>query len=148
MLWLLIRSASAQKRMLLVLIRSACCYGEIRKHIWDSARQTYDKIFWTSEDSDQPAHPRSLIRVFAGHMCLLKPPGYPKRDKWEPLPYWVNCNWRHSKRFSLLLFSKKQGFVHLVDDSGENNALFSPENGKYCIMSSAAFVPDVLWFKK
>ena len=35
----------------------------------------------TSEDSDQPAHLRSLIRVFADRMCLLQPPGYPKRDK-------------------------------------------------------------------
>ena len=43
-----------------------------------------------SEDSDQPAHPRSLIRVFADRMCLLKPPIYPKRDKREPLPYWVD----------------------------------------------------------
>ena len=47
-------------------------------------------IFATSEDSDQPAHPRSLIRVLADRMCLLKPPGYPKRDEQEPLPYRVD----------------------------------------------------------
>ena len=41
----------------------------------------------TSEDSDQTAHSRSLIRVFADRMCLLQPPGCPKRDKREPLPY-------------------------------------------------------------
>ena len=23
-------------------------------------------------------------------MCLLQPPGYPKRDEWEPLPHWVD----------------------------------------------------------
>ena len=28
--------------------------------------KTYNKTCATSEDSDQPAHPRSLIRVFAG----------------------------------------------------------------------------------
>ena len=28
--------------------------------------------------------------VFADRMCLLRPPGYPKRDKREPLPYWVD----------------------------------------------------------
>ena len=44
----------------------------------------------TSEDSDQPAHPRSLIRIFADRMCLLQPPGFIKRDKWEYLPYWVD----------------------------------------------------------
>ena len=52
--------------------------------------KTYDKPCATSEDSDQPAHPRSLIRVFAYRMCLLKPPGYTKRDKREPLPYWMD----------------------------------------------------------
>ena len=45
----------------------------------------YNKICATSEDSDQPAHPRSLIRVFADRMCLLQPPGYPKG-----MPYWVD----------------------------------------------------------
>ena len=28
--------------------------------------KTYNKTHAASEDSDQPAHPRSLIRVFAG----------------------------------------------------------------------------------
>ena len=37
--------------------------------------KTYNKTSATSEDSDQPAHPRSLIRVFADRMCLLQPPG-------------------------------------------------------------------------
>ena len=57
-------------------------------------KQAHDKIYnktcATSEDTDQPAHPRSLIRVFADRMCFLQPPGYPKRDKREPLQYWVD----------------------------------------------------------
>ena len=44
----------------------------------------------TSEDSDQPAHPRSLIRVFADCIRRLQPLGYPKRDTREALPYWVD----------------------------------------------------------
>ena len=28
--------------------------------------------------------------VFADCMCSLQPPGYPKRDKLEPLAYWVD----------------------------------------------------------
>ena len=32
----------------------------------------------------------SLIRVFTDRLCLLQPPGYPKRDKWEPSPYWAD----------------------------------------------------------
>ena len=32
----------------------------------------------------------SLIRVFAYRMCLLHPSGYPKRDKQEPLPCWLD----------------------------------------------------------
>ena len=44
----------------------------------------------TSKDSDQPAHPCILIRVFVDRMCLLQPPGYSKRDKLERLSYWVD----------------------------------------------------------
>ena len=43
--------------------------------------KTYNKTYASSEDLDQPAHSRSLIRVLANRMCLLKPPSYPKRDK-------------------------------------------------------------------
>ena len=64
--------------------------------------KTYNKTCATSEDSDQPAHPRSLIRVFAGRMCLLRPPGYPKRDKREPLPHWVDVQYDQSLRWSHL----------------------------------------------
>ena len=51
--------------------------------------KTYNKTRATSEDSDQPARPRSLIRVFDLRMCILQSPGYPKTDKREPLSYWV-----------------------------------------------------------
>ena len=44
--------------------------------------KTYNKTCATSVDSDQHAHPRSLIRVFADHMCFVQPPGYPKRNEW------------------------------------------------------------------
>ena len=54
--------------------------------------KTYTTTCATSEDSDQPAHSRSLIRVFADRMCLLQHPGYPKRDTREPLPYWVDVD--------------------------------------------------------
>ena len=41
--------------------------------------QTYKKIFCEkSDDSDQPAHPRSLIKVFPDPMFVLQPQGYPK----------------------------------------------------------------------
>ena len=43
-----------------------------------------------SEDSNQPGHPPSLIRVFADRMCLLQSLGCQKRDNGEPLPYWVD----------------------------------------------------------
>ena len=51
--------------------------------------ETYNKTCATSEDSDQPAHSRSLIRVFANRMCLLQLPGYSKRNKRQPLQYCV-----------------------------------------------------------
>ena len=41
-------------------------------YIIDSTHdKTYNKTCATSEDSDQPAHPRSLIRVFANRNCLI-----------------------------------------------------------------------------
>ena len=49
--------------------------------------KTYNKTCAASKDSDQHVHPRCLIRVFADHMCPLQLPGYPKKDKQEPLPY-------------------------------------------------------------
>ena len=54
--------------------------------------KTYKKTCARSEDSDQPVHPRSLVRPesFADRMCLLQPPGYLKWNKWNPLPYWVD----------------------------------------------------------
>ena len=39
----------------------------------------YNNTYATSEDSDQPAHPRSLIRIFADRMCLLQTLGYQKK---------------------------------------------------------------------
>ena len=51
--------------------------------------KTYNKSCAINDDSNQPADPRSLIRVFADRMCLLQPPGDTKRDKREPWPYWV-----------------------------------------------------------
>ena len=58
--------------------------------VWAANDNTYNKTCETSKDSDQPAHPHSLIRVCTGRMCHLQPPGYPKRDKREALPYWVH----------------------------------------------------------
>ena len=31
--------------------------------------------------------------VFADNICLLQPLGYPKRDKWKTLPFWVDVFW-------------------------------------------------------
>ena len=60
-------------------------------YIYEPAhKKTYNKTCATNEDSDQPVHPHSLIRVFADRMCLLQPPGYPKRDKQETLPNWID----------------------------------------------------------
>ena len=42
--------------------------------------ETYNKTCATSKDSDQPAHPRGLISVFADRTSRISP-GYPKRDK-------------------------------------------------------------------
>ena len=70
-------------------------------------------------------------------MCLLQPPGYPKRDKQEFLPYWVdveadNTGIKHG--FSCINIcqvpwevlkteAKGCGFQHLSRDLADVNAL-------------------------
>ena len=67
--------------------------------------KTYNKTCANSEDSDQSAHPCSLIRIFADCMFLQQPTGYPKRDKLEPFPYWVDIQadlslcWSHKSDY-------------------------------------------------
>ena len=62
--------------------------------------KTYTMTCATSEDSDQPVHPRSLITVFADHRCLLQPRGYRKRATREPMRYWVDVQTDLSLRWS------------------------------------------------
>ena len=70
------------QKMYFTITASRFCY------IYEAAHdKTYIKTCATSEDSDQPAHPHSLIRVFASCMCLLQCSGCPKRDIWESVPY-------------------------------------------------------------
>ena len=53
------------------------------------------------------------IRVFADRIFRLQPPVYPKRDKWEPLPYWLDAQadlslcWSH-KSFCRFCFGLAQ----------------------------------------
>ena len=74
----------------------------IQLWIWATHNKTtINTTCATNEDSGQPAHPHSLIRVFAVRMCLLQPPSYTKMNEEEPLPYWgdvqtdLNCCWSH-----------------------------------------------------
>ena len=71
-------------------IKGWCVKQEVEIFYEPEHEKTYNKTCATSEDSDQPAHPCNLIRVFADGMCLLQPPGHPMKDKQEPLPYWVD----------------------------------------------------------
>ena len=50
----------------------------------------HNKICTTSEDSNQPMHSHSLIKVFTDRICLLQAPGYPKRVEQDHLPNWVD----------------------------------------------------------
>ena len=67
-----------------------CLRGKVR-NCQKSQRTTKPTIrLVRPANSYKPAHPRSLIRVFVVHMCLLQPPDYPKRDKRETLPCWID----------------------------------------------------------
>ena len=78
---------------------------------------TFSKNFVTRKDSDQTAHLRSLIRVFADRMCLLHLPDYSKKNKREPLPYCVYVQadlslcWLHSTAGSFVFLFLKYNLV-------------------------------------
>ena len=86
-------SVSIQHRCAVALGTNYLCICP-KRHIFPGPayifEPAYDKACAICENSDQPAHPRSLIRVFDDHICLLQHLGYPKKDKREPLPYWVD----------------------------------------------------------
>ena len=48
----------------------------------------YNKTYANREDPDQSAG--AVWSVFADCTCLQQSPGYPKTDRQEPLPYWVD----------------------------------------------------------
>ena len=85
-------TTTKQKRLVEALVMGTCtdnkCFMENKKS-WilpyskfePAHDKNYNKTCAISEDSDQPAHPRSLIRVFADRMWLLQPADYPKRAK-------------------------------------------------------------------
>ena len=50
--------------------------------------KTYNRIFAPNENSNQPAYPRSLIRVFVLRMKKLCILGYPKCAQWR---FWSDC---------------------------------------------------------
>ena len=65
--------------------------GNQFKHLRDKWAATSEKYFLTFSSnaySDQPAHPRSLIRVFVIRMKKLRILGYPKSADWI---FWSDC---------------------------------------------------------
>ena len=102
------------------------------KRIFELAHdKIYNKTYATSEDSYQPAHLCSLIRVLAGRLCLLQPSGYPKRDKQE-LSYWVNVQaypylcWSHR---SYCRFCHELAHFYLVVCMSVHHSLFTLPHG-------------------
>ena len=92
----------------------------------------------TSENSDKPAHMRSLIRVFADRIRLLQPPSYSKKDKQEALLHWVDGQtdlslfWSHRSycRFcrALILFSNHSTVSPLYTDTRLNDKIRHNDN--------------------
>ena len=55
---------------------------------WSSNEPKHEKTYLLTYDSNPPAYPRSLIRVFVVHtkkLCIL---GYPKCAQWR---FWSDC---------------------------------------------------------
>ena len=47
------------------------------------------KLLWSAKTQISLCF-HAVWSVLADRMCVLQSPGYPKRDKGEPLPYWVD----------------------------------------------------------
>ena len=84
------------------------------------SEKTYLLTFAPNEDSNQPAHPRSLIRVFVIRMKIRCTFGYPKCAQWK---FWSACanaqadlnfRWAHMSEgtFSYLAAPKRM-LLHL-----------------------------------
>ena len=87
----------------------------------------HDKPCATREDSDQPAHSRSLIRVFADRMCLPQSQGHSKRYEREPVPCWMDVQadislcWLHiSSLVQLFIYNETDIMVILRASSISN----------------------------
>ena len=97
--------------MLRTYIISIQWTGDNERSYEPSHDNTYNKTCATSEDSDQPVHP-----------------GYPKRDKREPLPYWgmfrLSLCWSHRSycRFCRVL-AHIEGWAQ---DCGKSDGCFPP----------------------
>ena len=89
----------------------------------------------TSEDSDQPAHLHSPIRVFADCICLINSlQAIPKRDKREPLPYWVDVLSDLSLCWSRRSYCRFcRGLAHTVRNR-LSNALLQKKRGIHIII--------------
>ena len=78
-----------------------CLFMTLR-HIWAASWQTQQMAFAPSEDSDQPRHPPSLIRVFAVHMKKALVLSYPLSAQrrlwsdWADAQADLNLRWAHS----------------------------------------------------
>ena len=104
----------------------------------DMQDKIYIKTCVTNEDSDQPAHLCSPIKVFTDHLCLLQPPDYPKRDK--PLQYWVDVQadlcWllRSYCRFCRAL-------AHMIHNKGKRSLCHANSEG----LDECAHLCSLIW---
>ena len=64
---------------------------ELRKKLSLRKTKPTKKTCAASEDADQPANPRSLIRAFADCRRLLQSPGYPKEGQMRTLDKLSRC---------------------------------------------------------
>ena len=130
----------ATKNKLWVLINSASwgTSNEYPQHV-PVHNKTYNKICVTSED--RPACASAESDQSPDCMCLLQPLGYPKKNKREPLPYWVDVQddlslcWSHK---SYCRFCR--GLAHMFLWRNKENIYLGtllsgaiPANTQHCI---------------
>ena len=120
------------------------CYGYSLEAPYQGISIEYHNIcmfLWRNKNKkNEPGHDKTTISLVqlaktqislhicavwsessADRMCLLQPPDYPKRDKCEPLPYWVNVqadlslcwSYRSYCKFCLALAKILSGYLYV-----------------------------------
>ena len=110
-------------------------------YIWASAQQNLQKDL-CNQQRQTILRICAVWSVFADHICLLQPPGYPKRVKREPLPYQVDVHadlslcWSYRSYCMFLLCAGLYNNIAPANEVTDNN---------FCYFCTNRNCVDIQW---